>query len=38
MEKLDMTSKFENTSNQVTGNFVQGDVSGDLVANKLLRI
>lgn len=28
-----MESKFVNTSNQVTGNFIQGDVSGNIVAN-----
>lgn len=28
-----MESKYANTSNQVTGNFVQGDVSGDVVAH-----
>jgi uncharacterized coiled-coil protein SlyX len=33
MEKLDMESKYVNTSNQVTGNFVQGDVTGDVVAH-----
>jgi hypothetical protein len=33
MEKLDMESKYVNTSNQVTGNFVQGDVSGNVAAH-----
>jgi hypothetical protein len=31
--ETNMENKYANTSNQVTGNFVQGDITGDLVAN-----